>query len=124
ESDYHTVIRVHVRTEEGGLALAGTLFSGKPRLIGIDDVALESELTPRMLFVRNKDTPGFIGALGTALGRAGINIANFNLGRAQPGTDAVCLVSVDDEIPTAVLRQIQELSGVVGVHSLRFEAPL
>ncbi|HYA75522.1 MAG TPA: phosphoglycerate dehydrogenase [Burkholderiaceae bacterium] len=122
ESDYHTLIRVHVHTEHGGLALAGTLFSGKPRLIGIDDVALESELTPRMLFVRNKDTPGFIGALGTALGRARINIANFNLGRAKPGADAVCLVSVDDEIPAAVLRQIQELSGVVGVHSLRFEA--
>jgi len=121
ESDYHTLIRVSVHTEGGRLALAGTLFSGKPRLIGIDDVALESELTPRMLFVRNKDTPGFIGALGTALGRAGINIANFNLGRAKLGADAICLVSVDQEIPATLLRRIQDLSGVVGVHSLRFE---
>jgi len=71
--------------------------------------------------VRNKDTPGFIGSLGTALGQARINIANFNLGRAKPGADAVCLVSVDQEIPSAVLQQIQVLSGVVGVHSLRFE---
>jgi D-3-phosphoglycerate dehydrogenase len=122
EGDYHTLIRVLVHTDGGTLHLAGTLFSGKPRLVGIDGVALESELTAHMLFVRNKDTPGFIGSLGTTLGRAGVNIANFNLGRAMPGSDAVCLVSVDGEIPPAVLRQIQDLPGVVGVHSLRFEA--
>jgi len=121
EDHYHTLIRVTVQTATGALRLAGTLFSGKPRLIGIDGVALESELTAHMLFVRNKDTPGFIGGLGTTLGRAGVNIANFNLGRAMPGSDAVCLVSVDGEIPPAVLGQIRDLSGVVGVHSLRFE---
>jgi D-3-phosphoglycerate dehydrogenase len=120
EGDYHTRIGVRVATDRGVIELAGTLFSGKPRLIGIDGVALESELTARMLFVRNKDTPGFIGSLGTALGRAGVNIANFNLGRARPGADAVCLVSLDGEIPTAVLQQIQALPGVVGVHTLRF----
>jgi D-3-phosphoglycerate dehydrogenase len=122
EGDYHTMLRLTVQTEAGTLRLAGTLFSGKPRLIGIDGVALESELTPRMLFVRNRDTPGFIGSLGTTLGKAGVNIANFNLGRAMPGSDAVCLVSVDEEIAPAVLRQIQDLPGVVGVHSLRFDA--
>jgi D-3-phosphoglycerate dehydrogenase len=122
EGDYHTLIRVVARTASGSLRLAGTLFSGKPRLIGIDGVALESELTAHMLFVRNKDTPGFIGSLGTTLGRAGVNIANFNLGRAMPGSDAVCLVSVDGEIPPAVVRQIGDLPGVVGVHGLRFDA--
>jgi D-3-phosphoglycerate dehydrogenase len=121
EGDYHTLVRVQVHTDAGTLRLAGTLFSGKPRLVGMDGVALESELTAHMLFVRNKDTPGFIGSLGTALGRAGVNIANFNLGRAMPGSDAVCLVSVDGEIPPGVLRQIQDLPGVVGVHSLRFD---
>ncbi len=122
EGEYHTLIRVNVQTARTQLALAGTLFSGKPRLVGIDGVELESELTPRMLFVRNKDTPGFIGSLGTALGRAGVNIANFNLGRARRGADAVCLVSVDEEIPAQVLGQIQALPGVVGVHALRFDA--
>jgi len=122
--DFHTLVRVRVRGPRAGLELAGTLFSGKPRLVGIDGVGLESEMTPRMLFVRNRDTPGFIGSLGTTLGRAGVNIANFNLGRASRGSDAVCLVSLDAEIPAAVLRQIEALDGVVGVHSLRFEPSL
>jgi D-3-phosphoglycerate dehydrogenase / 2-oxoglutarate reductase len=123
EGDYHTLIGIQVRSGRTLLSLSGTLFSGKPRLVGIDGVPLESELTARMLFVRNKDTPGFIGSLGTTLGRAGVNIANFNLGRAQPGADAVCLVSLDADLPPPVLQQIQQLPGVVGVHSLRFDAP-
>jgi len=123
EGDYHTLIRVVVHAAAGTLRLAGTLFSGKPRLVGIDDVALESELTAHMLFVRNRDTPGFIGRLGTTLGQAGVNIANFNLGRARPGSDAVCLVSVDGEIDPALLRRIGDLPGVVGAHSLRFDGP-
>jgi D-3-phosphoglycerate dehydrogenase len=121
EGDYHTLLRLTVRTARETLALEGTLFSGKPRLIGIDGVALESELTSRMLFVRNRDTPGFIGSLGTALGRAGVNIANFNLGRARPGADAVCLVSLDEDVGEPLLEQIRALPGVVGVHALRFD---
>jgi len=120
QGEFHTRMDVRVTSEQGSIHLGGTLFSGMPRLIEIDGVPLESELTARMLFVRNKDAPGFIGSLGTALGRAGVNIANFNLGRARPGADAVCLVSVDDEIPPEVLKQIRSLSGVVGAHVLRF----
>jgi D-3-phosphoglycerate dehydrogenase len=132
EGDYHTLIGLRLQLNRrdrsdrgpgsrGALTLAGTLFGGKPRLVEIDGVALESELTSHMLFVRNRDTPGFIGSLGMALGRAGVNIANFNLGRARLGANAVCLVSLDEEIPPAVLAQIGQLAGVVGVHGLRFD---
>ena len=119
--DFHTLMRVRVRAEKGGISLEGSLFRGQPRLVAVDEVALECELTARMLYVRNHDTPGFIGALGSALGDAGINIASFNLGRSGPGSNAVCLVSVDDEIPPHVLEHIRSLPGVVGVHALRFE---
>jgi D-3-phosphoglycerate dehydrogenase len=122
EGDYHTLMRLTVETGQGALRLAGTLFSGKPRITGIDDVTLEAELTPHMLFVRNEDKPGFIGRLGTKLGEAKINIANFHLGRNQPGANAVCLVSVDGAIPAAILDQIKAIPGVVGVHALRFDA--
>jgi len=122
EGDYHTLLRLQVGAAGQILELAGTLFSGKPRLIGVDGVALESELTSHMLFVRNRDTPGFIGSLGTTLGGAGVNIANFNLGRARPGANALCLVSLDDAIAAPLLERIRALPGVVSVHALRFDA--
>jgi D-3-phosphoglycerate dehydrogenase len=114
-------MRLTVETAGGTLRLAGSLFSGKPRIVGIDDLTLEAELTPRMLFVRNEDKPGFIGRLGTKLGEAKINIANFTLGRVKPGADAVALVSVDGDIPAATLTEIKALSGVVSAHVLKFD---
>jgi len=119
--DYNTLIRLKVEGAETIFTLAGTLFSGKPRLVAINNVVLEAELTPHMLFVRNKDKPGFIGRLGTALGEAKINIANFMLGRSQAGADAVCLVAVDGEIPASVREAVKALPGVVSAHALKFE---
>ena len=103
------------------MQLAGTLFNRNPRLISIDDVLLEAELSPHMLFVRNNDKPGFVGRLGEALGAAGVNIANFNLGRkGKEGADAVCLVAVDGDIPAAVMDKIRKLPNVISVQALRF----
>lgn len=119
-SDYHTLITIAVKTGAATLTLSGTLFSGKPRLVALDNVELEAELTPSMIFVRNEDKPGFIGRLGVALGDAKINIANFTLGRSAPGANAVCLVAVDGAIDAGVLATIKALSGVVAVHNLRF----
>ncbi len=55
-------------------------------ILGID---IDAQLGKHLLFVRNDDKPGFIGALGTILGDAGVNIANFNLGRVGPGQGAI-----------------------------------
>jgi D-3-phosphoglycerate dehydrogenase len=121
ENNYQTLIRLKIETEDGVLSLAGTLYGGKPRMVGINDVTLEAGLTSRMLFVRNEDKPGFIGRLGTKLGEAKVNIANFNLGRAKPNAHAVCLVSVDTDIPAAILEDIKKMPGVVGVNLVKFD---
>ncbi len=89
-TDYQTLIRLVVTTDGTPHRVAGTIFSGdKPRLVEVEDIAMEAELGPHMLFVRNKDKPGFIGNLGRALGESGVNIATFHLGRAAPGADAI-----------------------------------
>jgi D-3-phosphoglycerate dehydrogenase len=94
--DYQTLIRVVVETERRCREVAGTLFGGdKPRLVSIEGIALEAELGRNVLFVRNFDKPGFIGALGNALGAAAVNIATFHLGRTAPGGEAIALVEVD-----------------------------
>ena len=81
---------------------------------------MEAELGPHMLFVRNKDKPGFIGNLGRALGEAGVNIATFHLGRAAPGADAICLVQVDEPLIDPVLDQVCSIPDVVRTKALRF----
>jgi len=100
---------------------AGTVFSdGRPRLIQIRDINMEAEFAPRMLYVINEDKPGMIGRLGTLLGEADVNIANFNLGRAAPGGDAIAMLQVDSQIPQEVLARIRALPSVKQAILLEF----
>ena len=101
--------------------VAGTVFSdGRPRLIQIKDIDLDSEFAAHMLYVVNEDKPGFIGRLGTLLGDASVNIANFTLGRSAPGQDAICLVEVDGKVDEALLTKISKLPAVRMARELNF----
>jgi D-3-phosphoglycerate dehydrogenase len=119
--DFHTLMRLTVKTDRRTRSVAGTLFGGnRPRIVNIEDIAMEAELGPHMLFVRNEDKPGFIGNLGRTLGEAGVNIATFHLGRSGPGADAVCLVQVDQALPEALLERVRKIANVVQAKQLRF----
>jgi D-3-phosphoglycerate dehydrogenase len=120
-ADYHTLIRLIVASEDATHRVAGTLFGGdKPRLVEIEDIEMEAELGPNMLFIRNHDKPGFIGNLGRTLGENGVNIATFHLGRAAPGADAICLVQVDEPLTDPVIAHVCAIPHVVRTKVLRF----
>ena len=84
EGAYGQYMRLSVKTERQERSVAGTVFSdGKPRIIQVRGINIEASLDDDMLYIENSDKPGFIGALGTVLGEAGVNIAHFNLGRDE-----------------------------------------
>ncbi|MBN9022056.1 MAG: ACT domain-containing protein, partial [Rhizobiales bacterium] len=118
---YETYIRLTVRTERQERSVAGTVFGdGRPRIIQIKGIGMEAGFAPNLLYITNKDKPGFIGRLGTLLGSLGVNIANFNLGRVAAGEDAIALIEVDEPITDSALAQVQALEGVVQVKRLSF----
>jgi serine/threonine protein phosphatase 1 len=51
-----------------------------------------------MLYTRNRDVPGVIGALGMTLGDLGVNIANFTLGRTPARQDAIAILYLDEAL--------------------------
>ncbi|MFM2300953.1 MAG: hypothetical protein RLZZ84_689 [Pseudomonadota bacterium] len=119
--DYHTLIRVSVKTDAGERSVAGTLFSNaEPRLVELFGIKVEAELAGHMMYIVNEDAPGFIGRIGTLLGENGINIGTFNLGRRNAGGEAVLLLSVDSPVPATVLDQAKALPGVKRVMALAF----
>ncbi|WP_067738989.1 phosphoglycerate dehydrogenase [Novosphingobium naphthalenivorans] len=121
EGDYHTLIRVSVKTDAGERSVAGTLFNNvEPRLIEMFGIKVEAELAGPMMYIVNEDAPGFIGRIGTLLGENGINIGTFNLGRREAGGEAVLLLSVDTEVPETVLKAACALPGVKMVKALKF----
>lgn len=118
---YENYIRLTVITERQERSVAGTVFAnGKPRVIQVKGINMEAELSPSMLYVTNEDKPGHIGRLGTLLGKLGINIANFNLGRVDVGSDAIALVSIDGTLTDPQLAEIAALEGVKQAKALRF----
>ena len=121
ESDYQTLIRLTVEAQGKTTSIAGTLFGGnKPRIVELEGIAMEAELGGNVLFVRNKDKPGFIGNLGRTLGDAGVNIATFQLGRLGPDEDAIALISVDQDLPEPLLDRVRQIPHVVQVNALKF----
>jgi D-3-phosphoglycerate dehydrogenase len=121
DSEYQTLVRISVTTAESTRSVAGTLFAGsKPRLVEIKGIKVEADFAPHMLYVTNQDKPGFIGKFGDTLAQAGINIATFHLGRAATGGDAICLVSVDGDVPETVLGTVRKLPLVVQAATLTF----
>jgi D-3-phosphoglycerate dehydrogenase len=119
-SDYQSLIRLTVTTDQRTRDVAGTLFAGLPRLVEIKGIRIEAELGRYMLYLTNEDKPGFIGRLGTLLGRAGINIATFHLGRSAPGAEAIALIEVDEPLSETVLAEVRALPGVVQAAPLSF----
>jgi D-3-phosphoglycerate dehydrogenase / 2-oxoglutarate reductase len=98
-----------------GFTAEGTvLHDGSPRVLAIEGIPLEAQLEGTILYLRNRDEPGVIGQIGTALGKLGVNIATFALGRreAQRGADAVSLVRVDGKVSAAVLEPIRAIPAI------------
>jgi D-3-phosphoglycerate dehydrogenase len=70
-----------------------------------------------MLLIANDDQPGVIGEVGTILGRHGVNIANFALGRGNAGATGVVNVDEDAGTPQALDRAVQELRKVPAIRT-------
>ena len=118
---YENYIRLTVKTERQERSVAGTVFSdGKPRIIQVKGINLESDFADHMLYVTNEDKPGFIGGLGTLLGESGVNIANFTLGRREAGGEAICIVEVDGAPAPETLKRIEALPLVTQAKALAF----
>ena len=121
EGDYHTLLRVSVRTDAGERSVAGTLFGdAAPRLVELFGIKVEADLAGHMLYVVNEDAPGFIGRLGTLLGEASVNIGTFHLGRRAEGGEAVLLLSVDEPVTADLLARVKALPGVKTAMGLSF----
>src|SRR6266852_5758154 len=103
-----------------GAVLRGTL----PRLLHIDDIDVEAPLERDLIFLRNRDVPGVIGKVGTILGEAEINIADFSLGRrsveaSSEPREAIAVVHVDGPVPDDVLKKLEEIPAVRQAKAVR-----
>ncbi len=113
---YTSLLSIKLHTDGGERWVEGTVFEpNSPRIVSIGGVDVEAPLGGTMLIVANDDQPGVIGEVGTILGRHGINIANFALGRN--GSGAIGVVNVDEDASKrpALDAAVVDLRGVAAI---------
>jgi D-3-phosphoglycerate dehydrogenase len=117
--DYRAVIHLSGKVEGVDREIAGTVMAHKgPVLVSVDGYEIEFPMTRHMLLVRNADTPGVIGRVGTALGDAGVNISDMAVGRG-PDDGAMMGISMDQEVPPGLLDRIRALEGVLAARYIQ-----
>jgi D-3-phosphoglycerate dehydrogenase len=100
------------------------LYGTTPRVARLNDIAVESSLEGTLLLLGNRDVPGVIGEIGTLLGRQGMNIATFALGRREAvlGADALALIGLDGEVPSGILDLLHAIPNVIEARIIRLPA--
>jgi D-3-phosphoglycerate dehydrogenase / 2-oxoglutarate reductase len=85
--------------------------------------AFRVDVAPRgnLVVLRNRDVPGVIGRVGTMLGEAGVNIAEYHQARLQIGGEALAAVSVDSRIEPDLLERLSSLPEILDVRQVDME---
>jgi D-3-phosphoglycerate dehydrogenase len=100
------------------VAVAGTVVNGEPRLVRLDEHAMDLAPADSMLITRHRDRPGTVGRIGVLLGEADVNISSMTLARSAPRADAFMVLALDDAPPDDVLDAIRADDAVIDVWSV------
>jgi D-3-phosphoglycerate dehydrogenase len=118
-NDFVNALSIKVKTSEGENILVGTVFGrNEPRLVRLNDFRLEALPSGPMLLVFNNDVPGVIGALGTTLGKSGVNISRMTVGREEESNQNIILLSTDELVSKELLGQVQKLEDITNAQVL------
>jgi D-3-phosphoglycerate dehydrogenase len=119
---FDAYIKLTVVTDRRERSVAGTCFSdGKPRFIQIKGINIDAEVGRHMLYTTNEDVPGIIGLLGMTMGKNGVNIANFTLGRSGVGQDAIAILYLDQALKPEVVQTLESTGMFQQVKPLEFD---
>ena len=124
---FTSLVSVKLHTSAGERWVEGTVFEpSTPRLVSVRGVEVDAPLGGTMLILSNDDRPGVIGDVGTMLGRHGVNIANFALGRGDAG--AIGVVNVDEDASSAraldaAVGEIRRLPAIREAWVIRLDPP-
>ena len=117
--DFTTLLAIRLKGKKGENAAYGTLLGKKePRLIRVNNIAVDADLTGNVLFVLTRDRPGIIGGLGAVFAKRGINIGGMHFGREGMGGMSLCLLDVDGEVQEQVIKELGSLPNVINVRRI------
>jgi D-3-phosphoglycerate dehydrogenase len=105
---FQSLLYFSLERDGARFSIAGTVFGKSSlRIVRIGNQNLDAIPEGWMLIVHNRDVPGIVGRLGTALGAGGVNIANMSLGRDPHSGNAVAVLNVDSKPSSSLLAHLR-----------------
>ena len=119
--NYTNLVTVAAHTSSGVTSVSGTLMRGKVHIVEVNGswLDIEADVAPYLLFCDNLDRPGRIGAVGTILGNADVNIAFMQVGRNQPRGAALMVLGLDEPISEDLVQQIHAIGDIFSVKQVQ-----
>ncbi len=120
EEEFVNLVNAEITTDKERFSLWGTLTANnKPRIVKINSIYVEATPDGQMLFINNNDRPGIVGAVGTILAEANINIGSISFGRETQGGQVISVVNVDSGVPEPVLEKLRRKKDILFVKLIR-----
>lgn len=107
EGELKNIIRINLQTEAGRYTIAGTYLPIGFRLIEVNGLRIDLDLSGKFIIVSYQDKPGVIGEIGSILGTGNINIANMQVGRKKIGGAAIMMMQIDSKPNTKIMEKIK-----------------
>jgi D-3-phosphoglycerate dehydrogenase len=112
-SGFKNLITIRIKTDKGEETVSGTVFfKGRSRIVAVGGYTMDMIPEGYVIVSRHLDKPGVIGRASTILGKCNINIAGMQVGRVQPGEQAIMVLNIDSEVPEEVMEEIRSLPGI------------
>jgi D-3-phosphoglycerate dehydrogenase len=118
KTEFSELIVAELRKDGQKFRVAGTIIGRTPRIVEIDRFFVDTAIAGHLLVVRNDDSPGIVGIVGTAIARCGLNIGNMSLARNKQRGNALSAIEVDSPVPPELLDELTGTPGITAVHAI------
>jgi D-3-phosphoglycerate dehydrogenase / 2-oxoglutarate reductase len=121
-ADRRDLVTVRGVLTDGRIVSVSGTYLAEPRealkLTDVDGFDLELDAEGVLLFFRYADRPGVVGAIGTILGEAGVNIAAMQVARRAAGGEALMTLTVDSAVEADLLARAADVIGATAASTV------
>ncbi len=110
---FSSLLTLTAEAEDRTVTLAGTVAHGEPRLVRLQEHAMDLAPTGVMLISHHRDRPGTVGRVGELLGAADVNISSMTLARSAPRADAYMVLALDDDVPDRLMDALRADEAII-----------
>ena len=110
---YHATVSLTAQHGDDKTVVEGALFDHKhPRLVRINDCAIEAVLRGHLLLTRHMDRPGVVAAVSSILAKNQINISSMQLGNVNGTDHAVAILGISAPLDNTMMKAIAEIKAI------------